>query len=90
LTHQIYDHTASLNDDFHTYGLFWSADRLYTYFDDPENIVLDIDLTKEEFFSKGEFSESYDNPWKDAPINAPFDQNYYLIINLAVGGTAGT
>jgi hypothetical protein len=46
-------------------------------------------LTAEDFFNKGGFAQSYENPWKDAPVNAPFDQNYYLIINLAVGGTGG-
>lgn len=30
-----------------------------------------------------------DNPWRGQPNNAPFDQNFYLIFNLAVGGTNG-
>lgn len=30
-----------------------------------------------------------DNPWDGRGDNAPFDQRFYLIINLAVGGTNG-
>lgn len=31
-----------------------------------------------------------DNPWETSPHKcAPFDKSFYLIINLAVGGTAG-
>ena len=31
-----------------------------------------------------------DNPWETSPNkNAPFDKEFYLIINLAVGGTNG-
>jgi hypothetical protein len=29
-----------------------------------------------------------DNPWQDSPNkNAPFDKDFFLIMNLAVGGT---
>ena len=31
LTHVDYHHSAKLSDEFHTYGLYWSEDRLYTY-----------------------------------------------------------
>lgn len=46
MTHADYKHTASLGDDFHTYGLYWSENRLYTYFDTPDHIILDVDFTK--------------------------------------------
>lgn len=46
MTRSEYTHNVSLGDDFHTYGLYWSKDRLYTYIDSPNNIVLDIDFTK--------------------------------------------
>lgn len=46
MTHGEYKHPTSLGDDFHTYGLYWSADRLYTYIDSPNNIVLDVDFSK--------------------------------------------
>lgn len=89
LTHVDYHHPAPLSDDFHTYGLYWSEDRLYTYFDDPDNIILDVDMSSQNFWDLGKFPSSYNNPWEGAATNAPFDKKYYLIINLAVGGTAG-
>jgi beta-glucanase (GH16 family) len=88
LTHEDYHHTAKLSDEFHTYGLYWSEDRLYTYFDDPSNIILDIDTKSKSFWERGAFPNYFNNPW-EGRINAPFDQEYYIIINLAVGGTAG-
>ena len=61
LTHADYTHPTSLGDDFHTYGLYWSKDRLYTYIDDPSNVVLDVDMVDSDFFTKGNFSGF--NPW---------------------------
>lgn len=29
------------------------------------------------------------DPWINGGINAPFDQKFYLILNVAVGGTNG-
>lgn len=40
LTHADYKHPSSLGDDFHTYGLYWDENGLYTYLDDPSNKVL--------------------------------------------------
>jgi hypothetical protein len=90
LTHAVYKHDDLLSNDFHTYGLYWTAERLYTYIDTPEKIVFDIDLTNQSFYERGQFPDSYENPWQYSDnINAPFDEEFYLIINLAVGGVAG-
>ena len=86
LTTEIYTHPSKLSDDFHTYGLYWSEDRLYTYIDDPDNVVLDVDFTDKTMWDFGKFPSNYENPWEDAGNNAPFNKEYYLIINLAVGG----
>jgi beta-glucanase (GH16 family) len=45
-THQTYTHTESLTTDFHTYGLYWDENQLYTYFDNDANKVLQVDFTK--------------------------------------------
>jgi len=46
LTHADYrDITGSLADEMHVYGLMWTKDRLYTYLDTEDNIVLDVDMT---------------------------------------------
>lgn len=39
------------------------------------------------FWARGGFEDSgRDNPWKRATPMAPFDQEFYIILNLAVGG----
>ena len=44
----------------------------------------------QSFWQFGNWSGSgLDNPWINGGQNAPFDQEFYLIINLAVGGTNG-
>jgi beta-glucanase (GH16 family) len=89
-THGVYHHpNGRLSDEFHTYGLYWSEDRLYTYIDSPDNIVMDVDLD-ELFYEKGEFSDNFQNPWRgEQERGAPFNQEFHIIINLAVGGTVG-
>jgi hypothetical protein len=49
--------------------------------------LLDIN---ESFWQKGGWEESnLDNPWSGRGNNAPFDQKFYLVFNVAVGGTNG-
>ena len=45
MTHKEFLYQGSLDDEFHTYGLYWDENRLYTYLDTPSNIVLDVDFT---------------------------------------------
>ena len=85
-THQEYALPAGdFSQAFHTFGLLWNSTRMQTYVDDQ--IVLDVDTSTQDFWDKGGFSG--DNPWVGRGNNAPFDQRFYLIINLAVGGTNG-
>jgi beta-glucanase (GH16 family) len=89
LTHKDYKHTTSLGDDFHVYGLYWDQNGLYTYLDNESNKVLQVDFTKQSFWERGQFPSSFDNPWLGQPNAAPFNQEFYLVLNLAVGGTSG-
>lgn len=73
----------SLSDDFHVYGMLWTNDSLITYIDDPSNVVLSVSLT--DFYGKGKFPSSYNSPWPQDHPSAPFDQEFYLILNVAVG-----
>ncbi|CDH58389.1 beta--glucan-binding [Lichtheimia corymbifera JMRC:FSU:9682] len=73
-------------DDFHTYGLEWNEDGLRTYIDGKTVLLLDFD---QSFWDRGEFPEWSMNPWKSGDIGAPFDQEFYLVLNLAVGGVNG-
>ena len=86
-THSQYTHPTSLNLDFHTYGLFWDATGLYTYIDNESNKVLQVNFTSQSFFQRGQFPPSFDNPWIGEDNAAPFNREFYLILNLAVGGT---
>lgn len=89
LTHASYTNGDSLGDAFHTYGLCWNESGLYTYIDSQTNVVLRVDFTQQSFWQKGNFPSSYANPWVNEPNAAPFNREFYLIFNLAVGGTNG-
>lgn len=73
-------------DEFHTYGLEWTKEGLRTYVDDETILQVDFDKTS---WQRGEFTSPTMNPWKGGDISAPFDQEFYLILNLAVGGVNG-
>jgi len=88
-THNVYTHDKPLSDDFHIYGLYWDEERLYTYIDSPSNIVLDVDMKTQSFWERGQFPSKYNNPWQYSGKNAPFDTEYYFVLNVAVGGTVG-
>lgn len=87
LTHKSFKYTKSLGDDFHTYGLYWDDKQMYTYFDTPDNKVLVVDFTKESFWQKGNFPKSFSNPWVGESNAAPFNREFYIVMNLAVGGS---
>ncbi|KAI8916967.1 putative glucan binding protein [Powellomyces hirtus] len=74
-------------DDFHTFGMEWTPEGIKTYVDDPANVVLDVPFTQ-TFWDKGGFPTSMKNPWEGACTSAPFDQEFHLVMNVAVGGTA--
>jgi len=80
---------------FHTYGLQWTEKYLFTYIDSRVRQILYQDFSKKSLWSQGHFPNAYGNgtqvtdPWANATKAAPFDQNFYLILNLAVGGTNG-
>jgi hypothetical protein len=86
-THGEYKHHESLGEDFHTYGLIWTEKRMTTYFDRPDNIVLDVDMSTLSNWERGGFSNTLNNPWKGETPNAPFNREFYLVLNVAVGGT---
>lgn len=80
---------------FHTFGLEWSEKYIFTYIDTR---LLQVMYThfNEPFWKYGQFPLSDSNgtslqdPWSyTGRDSTPFDQNFYLILNVAVGGTNG-
>lgn len=79
----------TFHDDWHVFGLVWNEDGLYTYVDSEANKVLQVDFREQDFWSRGGWQGSgLKNPWVDRSNAAPFDQKFFLILNVAVGGTA--
>jgi beta-glucanase (GH16 family) len=75
------------SDAFHLYKLVWTPDYLEFYYD---NVSIGRVSAGEGFWKRGGWENSgVENPWKDASIMAPFDQEFFIIMNVAVGGTNG-
>lgn len=88
-THQqfSYNNGTDLSQNFHTYGLKWTEKELYTYVDNDSNRVLHVDFTKSLWSQAGNALRDFsNNPWTTSNA-APFDQEFYLIINMAVGSS---
>jgi beta-glucanase (GH16 family) len=95
LTHQDYQLPAgqSFADAFHIFGLYWDATGLYTYIDNDANKVLKVNWTVPTssgnyFYDKANFGSLHaSNPWQyGSHRGAPFDQEFYIILDVAVGG----
>ncbi|KAF8577757.1 glycoside hydrolase family 16 protein [Ramaria rubella] len=89
---------ASYADEFHTYAIEWTDQFMHFYVDTRIVSSLSLSFKKESFFQRGNFPQIIEqgaqqvvltNPWEGRGNNAPFDQPFYLILNVAVGGTNG-
>ncbi|CDW97215.1 hypothetical protein [Sporisorium scitamineum] len=86
------------NQGSHTFGLEWTEEKLWTWEHSPifKNLVVSYG---QGFWKRGKFPYQMangtllENPWagvQGVHANAaPFDQEFYLILNVAVGGTNG-
>ncbi|KAG0278786.1 hypothetical protein BGZ95_003184, partial [Linnemannia exigua] len=72
-------------DDFHIFTLDWTAQGIKTYVDGK--LLLNVPFDN-SMFSKGKFPPWVENLWASSNA-APFDQEFYMIMNVAVAGTAG-
>ncbi|KAJ4368954.1 hypothetical protein N0V83_006036 [Neocucurbitaria cava] len=82
-------------EGFNTFGIEWSEKYIFTYINSRLQQVL-FNRFKRPFWDIGEFPLASSNgtrlinPWKDTGSNAsPFDQDFYLVLDVAVGGTNG-
>ncbi|KAI9752355.1 MAG: hypothetical protein M4579_005663 [Chaenotheca gracillima] len=80
---------------FHTFGLEWSEKYLFTYIDTRLLQVLYTNFDQ-PLWKRGQFPLSDSNgtrlvdPWTGTGrLNTPFDTDFYLILNVAVGSTNG-
>lgn len=85
--------TTSLTNDFHIFGIEWTPNSIRTYVDKKLTRIAYFPMPKKGFWSLGAFNtislgQGYNflNPWVGSIENAPFDQEFYLIMNVAVGG----
>jgi len=89
------------NQEYHTYGLEWNENYLWTYIDSKVSQVISLRFNAQSFWSRGVFPPTITNtttgdiikltnPWIQSDNNvAPFDQPFYLVLDLAVGATNG-
>lgn len=87
-------------DGFHTFGLEWSERYIFTYIDSRLLQVLYVNFEPgTNLWDKGKFpafdevnGTGIKDPWYhggEVVPSRPFDQDFYLILNVAVGGTNG-
>ncbi|KAJ9155186.1 Beta-1,3-glucan-binding protein [Pleurostoma richardsiae] len=80
---------------FNTFGIEWSQKYLFTYVNTRLLQVLYVNF-KTPMWERGDFPASSSNGTRLQDVwsqtgraNTPFDQDFYLILNVAVGGTNG-
>ncbi|KAL3423123.1 glucan -beta-glucosidase [Phlyctema vagabunda] len=86
---------SQFGDKFHKFGLEWSEKYLFTYIDNALTQALYWKFNK-PLWPQGHFpfansnGTAYQDPWSfTGRDQTPFDQEFYLILNVAVGGQNG-
>ncbi|OZJ06117.1 hypothetical protein BZG36_01050 [Bifiguratus adelaidae] len=86
---------SDYTQDYHTFGLEWTDAYIKTWIDSPLRQNLYVEF-KQDFWSRGYFPLSFENGTATFNIwgstgspSTPFDQDFYLILDLGVGGTNG-
>lgn len=75
--------TPGYDSNFHNYRMIWTPYQIEYYVD---NDHVGTVHSGNGFWARGGFGGN--NPWAGASIMAPFDQEFFIILNNAVGGTA--
>ena len=73
---------------FHRYGMQWTPDQIRFTIDGVETGTV---VAGAGFWERGGFARDAPgiiNPWRYGTHMAPFDQEFYFIFNLAVGGVS--
>ncbi|OKL57256.1 hypothetical protein UA08_07422 [Talaromyces atroroseus] len=86
------------SDSYHTFGMEWSDSYIYTWVDSrlAQSMYIPFGKKYGTMYDRGKFSTMSVNgsipidPWSGTGrYNTPFDQAFYLILNVAVGATNG-
>lgn len=85
---------SSLPHEFHTYGMDWTPQYMNIWIDDPVYSIVTWRFQQDPFDNFGLPAESDGrplvSPWTVSNHkSAPFDEEFYLILNCAVGGIPG-
>ncbi|KAI0746495.1 concanavalin A-like lectin/glucanase [Daedaleopsis nitida] len=95
---------SSYDKAFHTYALEWTPDWMRFYVDSRLQAMMNLKITGKggkDFFKRGDYPATatngssvavvVENIWEKAggSAAAPFDQEFYLILDVAAGGTSG-
>ncbi|WP_371374584.1 family 16 glycosylhydrolase [Thalassotalea aquiviva] len=93
---QVYTPKSNPADDFHTYAIEWEEGEIRWYVDGylySTQRKTDVEWDDEGYAKsvnhKGWYSENYDPITGELTTyytNAPYDKDFYLILNFAVGG----
>ncbi|XP_070492499.1 beta-1,3-glucan-binding protein-like, partial [Chironomus tepperi] len=82
------DKAKSFASGFHRYQMEWTSEKITFSVDDIETGTI---KAKSGFWEKGDFDTKYpnsNNPWTGKSKSmAPFDEEFYISIQLAVGGS---
>ncbi|KAH8594619.1 concanavalin A-like lectin/glucanase domain-containing protein [Bisporella sp. PMI_857] len=86
------------SEAYHVFGMEWSENYIYTWVDTRIQHTMFIKFGKKQgmMFERGKFAGMNANgsvsvdPWSQTGrYNTPFDDAFYLILNVAVGSTNG-
>nr|ABL63380.1 beta-glucan recognition protein [Biomphalaria glabrata] len=80
--------SGTFADSFHKYQLDWDDKSIRFTVDGTE--ILNVTPPQGGMWEFGDFEKTglskWDNPWAAGGHMAPFDQEFYIIMNVAVGG----
>uniref|UniRef100_A0A093V4X5 Beta-1,3-glucan-binding protein n=1 Tax=Talaromyces marneffei PM1 TaxID=1077442 RepID=A0A093V4X5_TALMA len=91
-----YTTRGDYSDNYHTYGMEWSDEYIYTWVDSrlAQSMYIPFGKKYGTMYERGNFASMSVNgsipldPWSGTKrYNTPFDQAFYLILNVAVGST---
>ncbi|KAJ4427900.1 hypothetical protein ANN_23908, partial [Periplaneta americana] len=78
------------DQDFHRFQLEWTDNHIKFSIDDEE--LGTVTPPEGGFWDVGQFNSrvgATDNPWRYGTKMAPFDKEFYFVLNVAVGGVNG-